>query len=197
MYAYLKGILVSKEPMTAVIEVAGIAYELRTPLNTTTQLPLNQECKLFTYFHVKEDAHTLFGFADNEQKRLFVLLLSVSGVGPSTALMLLSSLTVNELKEAIVQGNAPVIQKVKGIGVKTAQVIVVELKDKIKKEELQATARPLNIDGLSPAVMQEALQALITLGIAKPTAEKTIAAVVKKHGNTLSVEDIIRYSFKS
>lgn len=199
MYAYIKGILAQKEAMLAVIEVNGIAYEIRTPLNVTSSLELNQPCKLFTYLSIREDAHTLFGFLNMEDKKLFLHLLSVSGVGPSTALMTLSSLSSNELREAIAREDVRTIQSVKGIGAKTAQMIIVELKDKIRKENLQLgdSKETLANDYISASVSQEAINGLFALGITKLAAEKTVQAVVKKYGNNLTVEQIIRYALKT
>ncbi|MCU0391440.1 MAG: Holliday junction branch migration protein RuvA [Thermoflexibacter sp.] len=200
MYAYIKGILVQKEATLAVIEVNGIAYEIRTPLNVTTNLQLNQPCKLYTYLSIKEDAHTLYGFLDIEDKRLFLHLISVSNVGPSTALMALSSLSANEIREAIAREDVRTIQSIKGVGAKTAQMIIVELKDKIRKENLQLAdgkETSLQNEYMSSSTLQEAINGLIALGIAKPTAEKTVQAVVKKYGNHLTVEQIIRYALKA
>jgi Holliday junction DNA helicase RuvA len=200
MYAYIKGILVQKEATLAVIEVNGIAYEIRTPLNVTTNLQLNQPCKLYTYLSIKEDAHTLYGFLDIEDKRLFLHLISVSNVGPSTALMALSSLSANEIREAIAREDVRTIQSIKGVGAKTAQMIIVELKDKIRKENLQLVdgkETSLQNEYMSSSTLQEAINGLIALGIAKPTAEKTVQAVVKKYGNHLTVEQIIRYALKA
>jgi Holliday junction DNA helicase RuvA len=200
MYAYIQGTLVHKEATLAVIEVAGIAYEIRTPLNVTAHLQVNQSCKLYTYLSIKEDAHTLYGFLDPEEKKLFLHLISVSNVGPSTALMTLSSLSTNEIREAIAREDVRTIQSIKGIGAKTAQMIIVELKDKIRKENLQlADGKEANVLGeyISAATLQEAMNALIALGIAKPAAEKTVQAVVKKHGNNLTVEQIVKYALKA
>ncbi len=200
MYAYIKGTLAHKEATLAVIEVGGVAYEIRTPLNVTTNLQLNQTCKLYTYLSIKEDAHTLYGFLDPEDKKLFLHLISVANVGPSTALMTLSSLSANEIREAIARENVRTIQSVKGIGAKTAQMIIVELKDKIRKENLQlADGKEAHVLGeyINSATLQEAMNALIALGIAKPTAEKTVQAVVKKYGNNLTVEQIVKYALKA
>lgn len=200
MYAYIQGILVQKEAMLAVIDVNGIAYEIRTPLNVTSSLPLQQPCKLYTYLSIREDAHTLYGFADVEDKKLFLHLISVSGVGPSTALMTLSSLSSNELREAIAREDVRTIQSVKGIGAKTAQMIIVELKDKIRKENLQIggdSKGTLANEYTSSSVVQEAITGLSALGINKPAAEKTVQAVIKKYGNNLTVEQIIRYALKA
>jgi Holliday junction DNA helicase RuvA len=199
MYAYIKGILVQKEAMLAVIDANGIAYEIRTPLNVTSNLPLNQPCKLFTFLSIREDAHILYGFLDIEDKKLFLHLISVSGVGPSTALMTLSSLSSNELREAIAREDVRTIQSVKGIGAKTAQMIIVELKDKIRKENLQLgdSKETLMNEYMSSSVIQEATNGLFALGINKLVAEKTVQAVIKKYGNNLTVEQIIRYALKT
>ena len=201
MYAYIQGILVQKEAMLAVVDVNGIAYEIRTPLNVTSGLQLQSACKLYTYLSIREDAHTLYGFADLEDKKLFLHLISVSGVGSSTALMTLSSLSSNELREAIAREDVRTIQSVKGIGAKTAQMIIVELKDKIRKENLQSVGDSkggsLANEYISSSVVQEAITGLTALGINKPAAEKTVQSIIKKYGHNLTVEQIIRYALKA
>ena len=134
MYYFISGKLVEKDPTFVVIENAGVGYEIRISLNTFTQIKSLDNCKLYTYFYVKEDTQALYGFYEPEEKLLFTKLIGISGIGPSTGLMLFSSLSTHEVKDAILSGNAKLIQSVKGIGAKTAQRVILELKDKIAKE---------------------------------------------------------------
>ncbi len=174
MFAYIEGKLTYKEPTYA--NVQGVGYELRISLNTYHIIENSKSYKLFTYLYVKEDAQVLFGFAHYEEKQLFLNLLSISGVGPSLALMLLSSLQVDELKTAIATGDAKTVQQVKGIGQKTAQRIVLELQDRIKKEELFNVTTPEKLPGLSGSsyntIKAEALSALTTLGVNRKRSRK-------------------------
>lgn len=192
MIGYLKGILTFKDPTYVIIDINGVGYEVKISLYTFSKVKDLDSCLLYTHFHVKEDAQTLFGFFDKEEKNTFIQLISISGVGPNTALMINSSLTVNELKSAIVNEEVEVIQKVKGIGSKTAHRIILELKDKIKREGLEAGT---SIAG-SNTVRNEALSALLTLGINKNVAEKSVAAIIKKYGNDITLEELIKLVLK-
>ncbi len=192
MIGYLKGILTFKDPTYVIIDINGVGYEVKISLYTFSKVKDLDSCLLYTHFHVKEDAQILFGFFDKEEKNTFKQLISISGVGPNTALMINSSLTVNELKSAIVNEEVEVIQKVKGIGSKTAHRIILELKDKIKREGLEAET---SIGG-SNTVRNEALSALLTLGINKNIAEKSVAAIIKKYGNDITLEELIKLVLK-
>jgi Holliday junction DNA helicase RuvA len=200
MYFYINGKVTYKEQALVVLENEGIGYEIRVPLTTSSVLHLEQSCRLYTYLQIKEDAHTLFGFLEYEDKKLFMQLISVSGVGANTAILILSSLSVAEIKEAISNENSRVLQGVKGIGAKTAQQIILDLKDKIRKGDTTESAYSHNKTGSfyqTVSAKQEALTALITLGFAKPAAEKSIEAVLKKYGADIKVEEIIRYALKN
>ena len=192
MIAFVNGRLVTKEPTFVVIETGGIGYEIKISLNTYTAIKNEEACKLHTYLHVKEDAQTLYGFADTEEKSTFLELISINGVGPNTALMINSSLTVQELKQAIVQEEVSVIQRVKGIGSKTAQRIVLELKDKFRKEGFEENISVKKDN----ALRQEALSALTTLGINKTMAEKSVERILSKQGEDISLEDLIKQVLK-
>lgn len=192
MIGYLKGILTFKDPTYVIIDINGVGYEVKISLYTFSKVKDLDSCLLYTHFHVKEDAQTLFGFFDKEEKNTFIQLISISGVGPNTALMINSSLTVNELKSAIINEEVGIIQKVKGIGNKTAHRIILELKDKIKREGLEAGT---SIGG-SNTVRNEALSALLTLGINKNVAEKSVAAIIKKYGNDITLEELIKLVLK-
>jgi len=193
MIGYLKGVLTFKDPTFVIIDVNGVGYEVKTSLYTFSKVKDLDSCLLYTHLHVKEDAHTLYGFYNKEEKSVFLQLISISGVGPNTALMINSSLTVDELKHAIVNEEVAVIQKVKGIGNKTAHRIILELKDKIKREGLEAGT---SVPG-SNTIRNEALSALITLGINKNVAERSVNAILKKHGSDMDLEELIKLVLKN
>jgi len=192
MIGYLIGNLAWKEPTQVIIDVNGIGYEVHISLNTYSQIKNETKCKLFTYLHVKEDSQTLYGFYQTIEKNIFLKLISISGVGPGTGMMICSSLTVTEIQNAIVEEDVATIQKVKGIGAKTAQRIILELKDKIMKEGVEArvvgkpTHHPLK---------EEALSALVTLGINKNVAEKTLSTIIK-NTNDISLEELIKRALR-
>ena len=192
MISYIEGKLIEKTPTYAVIDCAGVGYSLNISLNTYSKITDDKICKLYAYLSIKEDSHTLFGFYEQSEKQLFLHLISVSGVGAGTARMILSSLTPPEIHAAIASGNVAALQKIKGIGLKSAQRIIVDLKDKFVKEGLVAEIS-------SPAnnkVKEEALSALLMLGFAKNTAEKALERVVKTEGENLLVEQLIKGALK-
>jgi len=191
MYAYLNGKLAYKCPTYVIMDVGGVGYHVHISLHTFSQIKDSEQCKLFISFQVREDAHTLFGFAEENERRLFELLVSVSGIGPNTGRMILSSITPDEIQSAIVQGNIPVIQRIKGIGPKTAQRMVLELQDKLKKQGPEALAA---ID-TQQSVPEEALSALVMLGFARPQAEKVLTAIIRVTPN-LTVEALIKEALK-
>ncbi|WP_426326494.1 Holliday junction branch migration protein RuvA [Pedobacter sp. R-06] len=193
MYAYIDGKLTFKNPAYVVVEAGGIGYHINISLNTYSALADAERCKLYTWLHVKEDAHTLYGFADEGERRLFLHLISVSGIGPNTGRMILSSITPVEIQTAIVKADLPLIQRIKGLGAKTAQRLVLELQDKLKKEG----ADSLIFMPQHNTVKDEALSALVMLGFAKQTAEKTIDQILKVTEGTLSVEQLIKQALKT
>lgn len=195
MIAYLKGRLVHKDPTYVIIDVGGIGYQVKISLQTYSKIKDEEQIQLLTFLHIKEDAHTLYGFKEENEKRLFLLLIGINGVGPNTGLMILSSLSSDEIEHAILSGDVGTIQAVKGIGAKTAQRIILELKDKIGKPT--DSIAPLGFLKSSNKVREEALQALITLGFPKATADKNIAQVLKKTGGEISLEDLIKASLKT
>ncbi len=195
MIAYLKGKLVHKDPTHVVVDVNGIGYEASISFNTFSEIKDREDIRLFTYLHVREDAQMLFGFATEAEKAMFMSLISVNGVGPNTAMVVLSSLPPAELKSAILREDAATLQAVKGIGGKTAQRLILELKDKLKKVQGD---EPATLPGLvSNTMRQEALTALMTLGIPRAAAEKSIDSVLKKSGNTVSLEDLVKQALKN
>ncbi|EOZ96740.1 Holliday junction DNA helicase RuvA [Indibacter alkaliphilus LW1] len=198
MIAYLKGKLVYKDPTYVIIDISGVGYHVKISLQTYSKIKDEEQIMLLTYLHIKEDAHTLFGFKEEAEKKLFLNLTSISGVGPTTGLMILSSLSTEELEQAIVSEDFKTIQNVKGVGAKTAQRIVLELKDKIKKDyPTESSSANLGFIKSNNKIKEEALQALITLGFPKATAEKNIAAVLKKTGMDISLEELIKASLKT
>ena len=197
MRAYLHGRIVYKDPTFVVLDVGGIGYEVKISLQTYSKIKDEEQIKLLTYLQIKEDSHTLFGFREENEKRLFLLLISISGVGANTGLMILSSLSTQEVEQAILSGNVATIQAVKGIGSKTAQRIILELKDKIGKTTALDPTTPLGFLNSNTKIQEEALQALITLGFPKAIAEKNIAQVLKKTTGEISLEDLIKASLKT
>src|SRR6202000_1369792 len=151
-----------------------------------------ERCKLFTWLHVKEDAHTLYGFIDEGERRLFLHLISISGIGPNTGRMMLSSITPEEIQHAIISGNVSLIQKIKGIGPKSAQRVILELQDKLKKEG----AETLSTVPQNKTAKDEALAALVMLGFARNAAEKVLDVEINKNGN-LTVEELIKIALKT
>lgn len=196
MIGYLLGDITYKDPTYFIIEVAGIGYEVRISLNTFSKLKEKKSCKIYTYLHIKEDAHTLYGFFDAQEKWLFSQLISVSGIGPSTAIMMLSSMSVTEIQEAIIREDAGSIKNVKGIGSKTAERVILELKDKFRKEALVEPATGEIPDHMKN-VREEALAALVTLGFQKSVAEKSIQRVLKGAMDDITVEEVIKYALKN
>jgi Holliday junction DNA helicase RuvA len=192
MIGYLRGKLAVKDPTFVIVDVQGVGYELKVSLTTFSKIKDLGECLLHTYLHVKEDSQTLYGFFDLEEKNVFLQLISISGVGPNTALMINSSLNVDEIRSAIANEEVNSIQRVKGIGKKTAQRIILELRDKIQKDSIDSG----RLIGPSSSLRTEALSALQTLGISKNVAEKAIDQIIKKHGTDLSLEDLIKFVLK-
>lgn len=196
MIAYIDGKLTYKDPTYVVIDIGGLGYHIKISLQTYGVLHEGERCRLHTFLHIKEDAHTLYGFAEHAEKRIFMELISVSGIGPNTALMMLSSLSSTEIQHAIVSEDIRTIQGIKGIGSKTAQRVILELKDRIKKgmyagENIPNIAAPAN-----NSIRGEALSALITLGIPKNVAEKSIDTIMKREGSQLSLEQLIKKALK-
>jgi len=195
MIAYIDGKLTHKDPTFVIIDVNGIGYQIKISLNTYAKLVEGERCKLHTFLHIKEDAHTLYGFSEIAEKNVFLHLISISGVGPGTGLMIVSSLSVSEIQQAIVREDVRTIQNVKGIGAKTAQRIILELKDKFKKDTIADGG--INTALTNNTNRSEALSALITLGFVRTVAEKTLDAIIKREGNNLSVEELIKFALKS
>jgi Holliday junction DNA helicase RuvA len=197
MIAYLQGRLVIKDPTYVIIDVGGIGYEVKISLQTYSKIKDEEQIRLLTYLQIKEDSHTLYGFKEEEEKRLFLLLISINGVGAGTGLMILSSLSTIEIEHALLSGDVATIQHVKGIGAKTAQRIILELKDKVGKSSSEFNASSVGFLKSNNKIREEALQALITLGFTKAVAEKNISAILKKTPGEISLEDLIKSSLKT
>jgi len=193
MIAYLRGKLVHKEPTHVIVDIGGVGYQASISLNTFSDIKDREDIQLVTYHHVREDAHLLFGFSTEAEKELFLNLISVNGVGPNTAIVMLSSLPPAELREAILREDARTLQAVKGIGGKTAQRLILELRDKLRRSSGDS------ILGGSPGntLRQEALTALVTLGISRSVAEASIDGVLRKAGSTIRLEDLVKQALKN
>jgi|SRR6478672_1361864 Holliday junction DNA helicase RuvA len=194
MIAFVRGKFARKTPSQIVVDVNGVGYELQISLNTYSFISSKDEGQLHTYLHITENGQTLFGFYSLEEKELFLQLISVSGVGASTARMMLSGMKPDDIIKAIVQGNTKQLESVKGIGRKTAERLVVELKDKLGKIPTEFVATGVNTDVLK---LRDAVNALVGLGIAKPVAEAAVKKVSESDKEALSLEDIIKQALKN
>ena len=192
MIAHLQGRLVEKTPTEVVIDCNGVGYQVNISLHTFSLLPDSENIKLYTFLQIKEDAHTLFGFMEKAERELFKFLISVSGVGAGTARTMLSSLEPKQIIQAIASGDVVSIQSIKGIGAKTAQRVILDLKDKVLKvydlEEVSVSGYNTNKD--------EALSALEVLGFNKKAAEKVVEKIVRENPG-VTVETIIKQALKN
>ena len=193
MIAFVKGDFVRKTPAQVLVDVHGVGYELQISLNTYSSIQNQDNGQLFTYFHVREDAQILFGFFDEAEKNLFIQLISVSGVGAATARMMLSSLKPAELIRAITEGNVRQLESIKGIGKKSAERIVIELKDKFTRTPFDSNISTLKNNSLE----QDALNALIALGIARPAGEQAIQRILKADPTLEKIEEVIKKALKT
>ena len=191
MYDYLKGKLVEKTPTYIVVDVSGVGYKVNISLTTYSKIKDEESIKIFTYFAVREDAQILYGFADENERFLFENLISVSGVGTNTARLILSSLTTEEAFDAVVNSKIVVLQGVKGIGGKTAQRIIIDLKDKLIKSGFEVE----KIDDSHNTMKEEALSGLLVLGFGKAAAEKALDKALKS-GEVTDVEGLIKVALK-
>lgn len=194
MYNHFEGKLAVKTPTYAVIDCGGVGYQFNISLHTFSKIPDAGTCKLFAHLAVREDALVLFGFADEEERELFRQLISVSGVGPSTARMVLSSMSPTEIMQAIQTGNVAALKSIKGIGEKSAQRIIIDLKGKFTADTSSVSSTVFSADN---KMRNEALSALVMLGFAKNVAEKAVDKALNKEGNALSVEHLIKLALKN
>ncbi len=196
MISFLKGRLYQKDPTHVVIDVNGVGYHLHISLQTFAEIKEQENAFLFTHLAIREDAHVLYGFSKDSERKLFQQLIAVNGVGPSTAIVMLSYMNADELRTAIVQEDAAALQRIKGIGGKTAQRVIIELKDKLRKDGTDEPSAAF--PGIRHNTLRnEALSALITLGITKSAAEKSVDTVLKKSGNTVTLEDLVKQALKN
>jgi len=195
MYAYFEGIVAEKNPAYVVLDCNGVGYLLNISLQTFSQMPDSGKCKLYAHLSVKEDSHTLYGFVDMGERQMFRDLISVSGVGEVTARMMLSSLSPAEIQQAIVNGDVAKLKSIKGIGEKSAQRIIIDLRTKMGKESFGIA--PSHIIGPHNKLRQEALNALEVLGFARNVAEKAIDKTIRDEGDNISLEDLVKRVLKN
>ena len=193
MYDYIKGDLVEIFPTEAIVECNGIGYKLQISLQTFGDIQSLKQVKLFIYHHVREDIQIWYGFFSKEERSVFTLLIDVSGIGPNTARTMLSSMNSTEIKSAIISGDVNKIKSIKGIGLKTAQKVIIELKDKFIKGG--SSADDLLLGSNNSANIEEALSALVMLGFNKAAADKVLKALSKENPN-YSIEELIKFSLK-
>ncbi|HLC84109.1 MAG TPA: Holliday junction branch migration protein RuvA [Bacteroidia bacterium] len=194
MIYHVEGKLVEKTPTYVVIDANGVGYVMQISLNTFTKIGESEKCKLFTeQMYVRDDMPRFYGFADIAERNLFRLLVSVSGVGGTSALLMLSSLTAAEIQNAIATANVAVIKSVKGIGEKTAQRVIVDLKDKMGKSDLSAEI----FSSVNNTLKEEALSALVMLGFNKQAADKALDKIIRTEGTGQTVEQLIKSALKN
>ncbi len=191
MINHLSGKLVEKNPTYVIIECAGVGYYVNISLNTFSRITDSELIRIFTHLQITEDAHTLYGFADEDERRLFRMLITVSGIGCNTARMMLSSMNVTEIEVCIINEEAKKLQAIKGIGEKTAQRVILELKSKLKKESGSHLVQVSHL-----RVKDEAMAALMTLGFNKFAIEKTLDNILK-NSPSAKVEDLIKNALKA
>ncbi|MAQ21708.1 MAG: Holliday junction branch migration protein RuvA [Flammeovirgaceae bacterium] len=191
MISFIRGKKVEIDPAKLILDVNGIGYEINISLRTFSKIKDKKEINIHTYLNVKEDSHTLYGFNSKSEKQTFLSLLSINGVGPSTGIMILSSISADEFNKAIISSDVNKIKSVKGIGLKTAERIILELKDKISIDDISDDF----YDSFDNTIRDEALSALSSLGISKNIVEKHINDILKRNEN-ISLEDLIKEVLK-
>ena len=194
MIDFIKGEIAFKSPTYLIVETAGgVGYRINISLNTYAKIESLEKVNLLTYLQIREDAHVLFGFAEDSERTLFTQLISVSGVGPATAQVLLSGMNADEVRSAILSENEVAFSKVKGIGPKTAKRIILDLKDKVKKEGFEST---INMAPSGNKMREEALSALVTLGFVRMNVQKVLNKILQEQPNIKSVEELIKAAIK-
>lgn len=193
MIAFLRGHFAVKTPARIVVDVNGVGYELQVSLNTYSEIVNKESGQLHTYLHITENAQTLFGFAELVEKEMFLHLISVSGVGAATARMMLSGMKPDEIARAIVQGNTKQLEGVKGIGKKSAERLIVELRDKLGKQPLDSAVAVAGFQ----SVDADAVTALVALGIGRVMAEQAVKKTMAAATEKISLEDIIKHALKN
>ena len=195
MIDYIKGEITELTPATVIIETAGVGYCIHISLPTFTVLQAKKEAKLFVFEVIREDAHLLYGFTNQSERQLFLLLISVSGVGANTARMIMSSYSASEIQEMIATSNVTALNAIKGIGAKTAQRIIVDLKDKILKVSGMENNEQQLFTSVPNPIKEEAVSALVMLGFAANASQKVIDSILKKEPS-LKVEQVIKTALK-
>ena len=193
MLDYIRGRMVSKSPTRLILEVAGIGYLIHIPLSTFEKIPNHGEFTILTKLFIREDQIKIFGFATGEERDLFQLLLSISGIGPNTAITILSGSTVEGIKRAVINEDAKALEKIKGVGKKTAERIILELKETIKEI---VTPMPAGLNVQQKALISDAVMALISLGYIRSVAEKAVNEAVKKLQTVDTIEALVREALK-
>jgi len=191
MYEFIRGTIIERNPANVVIETAGVGYSVNISLNTYTKLNQKTDALIYLHLAVREDAHLLYGFADKTERELFRNLISVNGVGANTAIMMLSSLSPDEIAIAVTTENVAVLKAVKGIGIKTAQRIIIDLKDKLAKFRENDTIFTLPDN----TILTESLSALVMLGFVKRDAEKVVTKLLQEQPQS-TVESVIKQALK-
>ncbi|MCI0515499.1 Holliday junction branch migration protein RuvA [candidate division KSB1 bacterium] len=193
MLAFIKGKLAHKEPTRVILENNGIGFDIHISVHSYRELAnVSGEIQLFIYLHVREDLLQLFGFTTIDEKDLFLKLISISGIGPRTAQTILSGVTVDEFTDLILNEKIDELTHIPGVGKKTAQRLIFDLKDKLKSRAIKAAAVTTVDSESSKTVMEDAILALVSLGYSRQKAEESIKKAMKKHGNNLRVEDVVR-----
>lgn len=193
MIDYLKGEITFKNPTFMIVEVGGVGYRVHISLYTYAQIEKLEKVKILTYLLIREDSHTLYGFSSETERSLFTHLLSVSGIGPSTAQILLSSLQPEEVRAAIIGEDVSAFRRVKGIGPKTAKRIILDLKDKMLKEGVDES---LTFSPKDNTIRNEALSGLVALGFQRAQAQKAVNKALREKSSAASVEDLIKLALK-
>ena len=199
MIAFLKGTLVRKKPTSILLDVRDVGYELSIPMSTFEQLPkVGEKVTLLTHHHVREDAESLFGFFSSQEKEIFVTLISVSGIGPRIALAALSSMRPQQIRDYIVNGEVGMMTSVPGIGKKTAERMIVELRDKLSSLYMTpaAGATGSSVSNGAPSARADALSALEALGLSRAAAEKSLNKALQRHPDATSVEEMVRLALR-
>jgi len=199
MYQYVQGTLSEKNPVAAVVDVRGVGYLLHIPVSTYSSLPpLGEEVRLLTHFVVREDAQMLFGFFTEDERELFRMLITVSGVGPKSAMTVLSGISAEELRQAIARGDLQILTAIPGIGKKTAERLIVDLREKLVADRAGVRVPAVSGRGGQGQRVEDSMNALVALGYRKPDAKTALEKAIKDaNGADLSVEELIRQSLKN
>ncbi len=193
MLDYVRGMVVSKSPTRIVLEVSSIGYLIHIPLSTFEKIPDQGEVTLRTQLFIRDDQLKVFGFATEEERGLFQLLLSVTGIGPNTAIAILSGSSVDDIKRSVIMEDAKALEKIKGVGKKTSERIVLELKERIKEI---TTTLPTGLDFRQKTIISDAIMALISLGYGRAVAEKAVSEAAKKLQAVDNIEVLVREALK-